>query len=137
MALQLLIPRYFAQRYQKDTMLVYGFLGASLVLAFLSDFRPVVSGLQGEHRMTVLLCILLLGVVCTLGANGFYVKATAYIDTTSVSILSALEVVVGSIVGFLVFHESMRLSQVIGALTIMVGALLPNVREKLRSRKTA
>ena len=87
--------------------------------------------------MTVLLCILLLGVVCTLGANGFYVKATAYIDTTSVSILSALEVVVGSIVGFLVFHESMRLSQVIGALTIMVGALLPNVREKLRSRKTA
>ena len=87
--------------------------------------------------MTVLLCILLLGVVCALGANGFYVKATAYIDTTSVSILSALEVVVGSIVGFLVFHESMRLSQVIGALTIMVGALLPNVREKLRSRKTA
>ena len=135
MALQLLIPRYFAQRYQKDTMLVYGFLGASLVLAFLSDFRPVVSGLQGEHRMTVLLCILLLGVVCTLGANGFYVKATAYIDTTSVSILSALEVVVGSIVGFLVFHESMRFSQVVGALTIMVGALLPNVREKLRGQK--
>ena len=64
-------------------------------------------------------------------------SSTAYIDTTSVSILSALEVVVGSIVGFLVFHESMRLSQVIGALTIMVGALLPNVREKLRSRKAA
>ena len=87
--------------------------------------------------MVLIICILALGILCTLGANGFYVKATAYIDTTSVSILSALEVVVGSIVGFLVFHESMRLSQVIGALTIMVGALLPNVREKLRSRKTA
>ena len=137
MALQLLIPRYFAQRYQKDTMLVYGFLGAALVLAFLSDFGRIGAGITGSDGPAVVLCILALGILCTLGANGFYVKATAYIDTTSVSILSALEVVVGSIVGFLVFHESMRLSQVIGALTIMVGALLPNVREKLRSRKTA
>ena len=137
MALQLLIPRYFAKRYQKDTMLVYGFLGAALVLAFLSDFGRIGAGITGSDGPAVVLCILALGILCTLGANGFYVKATAYIDTTSVSILSALEVVVGSIVGFLVFHESMRLSQVIGALTIMVGALLPNVREKLRNRKTA
>ena len=83
----------------------------------------------------MVLCVLALGILCTLGANGFYVKATAYIDTTSVSILSALEVVVGSIVGFLVFHETMRFSQVVGAVTIMVGALLPNVREKLHHRK--
>ena len=137
MALQLLIPRYFAKRYQKDTMLVYGFLGAALVLAFLSDFGRMGAAFRGSDATAAILCALALGILCTLGANGFYVKATAYIDTTSVSILSALEVVVGSIVGFLVFHESMRLSQVIGALTIMVGALLPNVREKLRSRKTA
>lgn len=135
MALQLLIPRYFAGRYQKDTMLVYGFLGAALVLAFLSDFGRIGAGLAGSDGPAVALCILALGILCTLGANGFYVKATAYLDTTSVSILSALEVVVGSIVGFLVFHESMRFSQAVGAVTIMVGALLPNVREKLRRKK--
>lgn len=140
MALQLLIPRYFARRYQKDTMLVYGFLGAAAVLAFLSDFGPVRASLRGESGGMVLLCILVLGVVCTLGANGAYVKATAYIDTTSVSILSALEVVVGSVVGFLYFHESMRVSQAVGAVIIMAGALLPNVWEKLcrrEERKTA
>ena len=38
MALQILIPRYFADRYSKDTMLVYGFLGAALVLGFFVDF---------------------------------------------------------------------------------------------------
>ena len=135
MALQLLIPRYFAGRYQKDTMLVYGFLGAALVLAFLSDFGRIGAGLAGSDGPAVALCILALGILCTLGANGFYVKATAYLDTTSVSILSALEVVVGSIVGFLVFHESMRFSQAVGAVTILVGALLPNVREKLRRKK--
>ena len=135
MALQLLIPRYFAKRYQKDTMLVYGFLGAALVLAFLSDFGRIQAGVTGGDGPAVVLCVLALGILCTLGANGFYVKATAYIDTTSVSILSALEVVVGSIVGFLVFHEAMRFSQVVGAVTIMVGALLPNVREKLHHRK--
>ena len=135
MALQLLIPRYFAGRYRKDTMLVYGFLGAALVLAFLSDFGRIGAGLAGSDGPAVALCILALGILCTLGANGFYVKATAYLDTTSVSILSALEVVVGSIVGFLVFHESMRFSQAVGAVTILVGALLPNVREKLRRKK--
>lgn len=135
MALQLLIPRYFAKRYQKDTMLVYGFLGAALVLAFLSDFGRIQAGVTGGDGPAVVLCVLALGILCTLGANGFYVKATAYIDTTSVSILSALEVVVGSLVGFLVFHEAMRFSQVVGAVTIMVGALLPNVREKLHHRK--
>ena len=135
MALQLLIPRYFAGRYQKDTMLVYGFLGAALVLAFLSDFGRIGAGLAGSDGPAVALCILALGILCTLGANGFYVKATAYLDTTSVSILSALEVVVGSIVGFLVFHESMRFSQAVGAVTILVGALLPNVRKKLRRKK--
>lgn len=135
MALQLLIPRYFAGRYQKDTMLVYGFLGAALVLAFLSDFGRIGAGLAGSDGPAVALCILALGILCTLGANGFYVKATVYLDTTSVSILSALEVVVGSIVGFLVFHESMRFSQAVGAVTILVGALLPNVREKLRRKK--
>ena len=131
----LLIPRYFAGRYRKDTMLVYGFLGAALVLAFLSDFGRIGAGLAGSDGPAVALCILALGILCTLGANGFYVKATAYLDTTSVSILSALEVVVGSIVGFLVFHESMRFSQAVGAVTILVGALLPNVRKKLRRKK--
>ena len=135
MALQLLIPRYFAGRYRKDTMLVYGFLGAALVLAFLSDFGRIGAGLAGSDGPAVALCILALGILCTLGANGFYVKATAYLDTTSVSILSALEVVVGSIVGFLVFHESMRFSQAVGAVTILVGALLPKVRKKLRRKK--
>ena len=135
MALQLLIPRYFAGRYRKDTMLVYGFLGAALVLAFLSDFGRIGAGLAGSDGPAVALCILALGILCTLGANGFYVKATAYLDTTSVSILSALEVVVGSIVGFLVFHESMRFSQAVGAVTILVGALRPNVRKKLRRKK--
>lgn len=135
MALQLLIPRYFAKRYQKETMLVYGFLGAALVLAFLSDFGRMGAAFRGSDATAAILCALALGILCTLGANGFYVKATAYIDTTSVSILSALEVVVGSIVGFLVFHETMRFSQVCGALIIMVGALLPNLMEKARQRK--
>ena len=75
MALQLLIPRYFAGRYQKDTMLVYGFLGAALVLAFLSDFGRIGAGLAGSDGPAVALCILALGILCTLATilAGMYI----------------------------------------------------------------
>ena len=36
-ALQILLPKYFAKDYERDTLLVYGFLGAAVVLMFGMD----------------------------------------------------------------------------------------------------
>lgn len=137
MAAQLLVPRYFGNQYRKDTMIIYGFLGTAVVLAFLCNFPAMTRSIAAGDSGKLLLAILALGTLCTMGANGLYVKATAYIDTTTVSILSAMEVVTGSIVSFLYFHEVISPAQALGAVILMVGALLPSVREKLRERKRA
>lgn len=127
MALQIMIPRYFAKDYQRDTMLVYGFLGAALALAFFTDFTHLGAALQGGDPGSLVFNILAVSLLCTLVANGAYVKATGYTDTTTVSIFSALEVVVGSAVGFFLFRESLSPLQAAGAVIIVLGALGPEL----------
>ena len=53
-------------------------------------------------------------------------------EVTSMSILSAIEVVVGVFVSFAVFHESMTVLQGVGAVIIIFGALYPNLVLKYR-----
>ncbi len=129
-ALQLLIPRFFAKRLKRDTMLVYGFLGAALGLAFLTDFSVIRENLFSADGAAVLRDLLCLGILCTMVANVSFVKSALYIHATTASILSALEVVVGAAVGLLVFHESMNLLQVVGAFVVVGGSLGPTLLVK-------
>lgn len=129
-ALQIMIPRYFVKKYERDTMLVYGFLGAAVGLAFLTDFKTIGASLQGAGAASVIVNVLCLGLLCTMVANVSVVKATAYINTTTCSILSSLEVVVGAVVGILIFHESMSVLQVIGAVVVVCASLGPALFQK-------
>ena len=129
-ALQIMIPRYFVRKYERDTMLVYGFLGAAVGLAFLTDFKTIGASLQGAGAASVIVNVLCLGLLCTMVANVSVVKATAYINTTTCSILSSLEVVVGAVVGILIFHESMSVLQVIGAVVVVCASLGPALFQK-------
>lgn len=129
-ALQIMIPRYFVKKYERDTMLVYGFLGAAVGLAFLTDFKTIGASLQGAGATSVIVNVLCLGLLCTMVANVSVVKATAYINTTTCSILSSLEVVVGAVVGILIFHESMSVLQVIGAMVVVCASLGPALFQK-------
>lgn len=126
-ALQIMIPRYFAKEYERDTLLVYGFLGAALGLFFVTDFQTIVISLKSSEIVSVLINIIGLGILCTMVANVAVVKATEYISTTTCSILSSLEVVVGAIVGILIFHESMNVLQVIGVIVVVCASLGPTV----------
>ena len=67
-------------------------------------------------------------------ANVACVKSTQYVEATTTSILSALEVVVGTIVGFLVFHEHLTFLQMVGAVIIVVGAIGSERSEKNLNR---
>ena len=46
---------------------------------------------------------------------------------------SALEVVVGTLVGFVVFHEHMTMLQILGAVIIVVGAIGSEIYQPKRS----
>ena len=56
-------------------------------------------------------------------ANAACVKSTQYVEASTTSILSALEVVVGTLVGFFIFHEHLTFLQIAGAVIIVVGAI--------------
>lgn len=135
LALQILIPRYFADRYSKDTMLVYGFLGAALVLGFFVDFGQIGAALTADSRLEFLGAILMLSVLCTMVANISYVKSSDYITASESSILGALEVVVGSLAGFLVYHEQLKLLQFLGMILVIGGAIISQMPEKPLARR--
>lgn len=122
-ALQIMIPRYFAKKYSRDTMLVYGFLGAAFALAFLTNFDTLAMNLITNSSISVWLNVIGVGILCTMVANVSFVTATMYINTTTCSILSALEVVVGAFVGFILFNETMTFIQILGAIIIVVASL--------------
>ena len=126
-ALQIVIPRCFADRYPPKTMLVYGFLGAALALAPLADFSSIWAGITGPAALSTWGQIIFLGIFCTMVANAAFVLSANYISSTTSSILSALEVVVSVIVGFLIFHETLSWIQISGTIIVMCGALVPRM----------
>lgn len=128
-ALQILLPKFFAKDYDRDTLLVYGFLGAALVLAFGMDFTAVSSHIAATPTFNLIWDLFGIGILCTMVANVACVKSTQYVEATTTSILSALEVVVGTIVGFLVFHEHLTALQLLGAVIIVVGAIGSELRK--------
>lgn len=131
-ALQIMIPRYFANKYERDTMLVYGFLGAAIALSFVTDFSFMANKIA-LGNMKLILDLFGVGILCTMVANVCFVKATLYIDTTTCSILSALEVVVGAIVGIIVFKETMTGLQVLGAIVVVIASLGSSVLEYIKN----
>lgn len=122
-ALQIMVPRYFAERYRRDTMLVYGFLSAAAALLFISNFNVIGASFVSGAVVGNLINIAGIALLCTMVANGAFLSSTLYIDTTTSSILSALEVVVGAVVGFAVFSETLSATQIIGAFVVVFGSL--------------
>lgn len=122
-ALQILLPKFFAKEYDRDTLLVYGFLGAASVLLFGMDFGSVAEHISNTPMTNLIWNLFGIGILCTMVANAACVKSTQYVEASTTSILSALEVVVGTLVGFFIFHEHLTFLQIAGAVIIVVGAI--------------
>lgn len=122
-AAQVSVPRYFADRYQRDTMLTYGFVGASALMALFADHSKILHSFTGPGGLEVLGSVLALGIPCTLIANICFVKSSCYVKPTTTCILSALEVVVSTIVGVVMFQETLTPVQMAGAVIIVAASL--------------
>ena len=129
-ALQVCIPRYFEKQYRKDTMLTYGFLGAAGFMALFVDHGKIIGSFTGPGGLKVLLSALALSVFCTLIANTIFVKSASYVEPATTTILSALEVVVGALVGLVLFHETLTVAQIVGAAVIVAASLGMELAEK-------
>ena len=122
-AAQVSVPRYFAGRYERDTMLTYGFLGAAAFMGLFADHGKILHSFTAPGGLSVLFNVLCLCIPCTLVANTCFVKSARYVKPTTTCILSALEVVVSTIVGFLLFQENMTGLQLLGGAIIVAASL--------------
>lgn len=122
-AAQASVPRYFADRWRRDTMLTYGFLGAAAFMAIFADHGKILHSFAAPGGGAVIGSILALGIPCTLVANICFAKSSCYVKPATACILSALEVVVSSVVGVLMFQETMTPVQILGGVIIVAASL--------------
>ena len=130
LAIQVCVPRYFEKRYRKDTMLTYGFLGAAAFMALFVDHGKIVGSFFGSGGLEILLSVLALSVLCTLLANTIVVKSASYVNSATTTILASMEIVVGALVGLLLFGETLTFLQIVGAVIIVVASLGMELAEK-------
>ena len=111
-------------------------VAVATVLMFMSPVWVAILGvvlfrerLTKQTVVTIVFCVLGAAMV----ANVAVIKSTEFISTATCSILSSLEVVVGAVVGILLFSEPMSFLQIAGGV-IVVGCSLEktllNVKKK-------
>ncbi len=114
--------------YQSITISFYTFLLGSI------GSLPLVSAKQTmEKIVTQPDCILLvLGLICipTIAAYIFYTIGLGNMEAGKASILSSIEPVVASLVGFFLYKERMDLLTLIGIVLVLASAVLVNIKEK-------
>ncbi len=129
MALQIMIPAYFHKKVPASAMMIYGFLGAAVALAFLGDFS-ILGAIPAGMGWKVVGALGGVTLVCTVAGNGAYVLSGSYTDSTTVSLFCSVEVIVGILMGYLLYQETLTLVQILGAGVILLGALGPQLVEK-------
>lgn len=136
LAIQVCVPRYFEKQYRKDTMLTYGFLGAAAFMALFVDHGKIVGSFFGPGGLEILASVLGVSVLCTLLANTIVVKSASYVNSATTTILASMEIVVGAIVGLLLFGETLTFLQIVGAVIIVVASLGMELAEKPAEKMT-
>lgn len=136
-AMQVSVPRYFADRYSRDTMLTYGFAGAAGFMALFADHGKILRSFTAPGGLAVLGSVLALGIPCTLIANICFVKSSCYIKPAATCILAALEVVVSTVVGAVMFRETLTPVQLLGGVIIVAASLGMELLGRKKDRPAA
>lgn len=126
-AFQIIFPKFFSD-YRKDTLLIYGYIFASLFIALFTDFKESINLVMDSPNIKiVILNILSIGILSTFISNTLYIKSTEYIEASVTSILASMEPVLSSIFAFLVFKELLNTKQIMGAILIILAAIILEV----------
>ncbi len=130
-ALQGILAKIVGEKYDKDCLLSYSFLFASLFLIFFVDFKNTINVFKNSNDMYFIIKnIIIIGFFNTIIANGSYVKAVEYVEASVCTIIVSLELVVAAIVAYFVFHEGLEILQAIGMVMVMGSIVILNIKKK-------
>lgn len=117
----------------ENAILMYIALLAVLILSISTSPVSVVSSIAQISSQTsgyALLVVLGFGLIPQIGCYSLYIKGLKHIDPSYMQIFYSLDPVVASILGFMVFHQTLNTSNIIGICIILGVVIYIQIAEK-------
>lgn len=132
-ALYSIFSRYALNKgYSSLTITFYTFLFASIgVLPFI-DLPTFTSFYISHNSGPILLWSILMAIVTTLAAYILYTLGLTYMESSKASIIATIEPVVASLIGILLYHESVTFLGVPGIILVLSSTVLINLHSRVK-----
>ncbi|BDB01257.1 DMT family transporter [Clostridium botulinum] len=132
-ALQILLAKVSNEKYHynHNSLLTYSFLFAAIFLFPFMDIKNNIDIFKSSNNLFFLFKNIFWSVVGTLIANTAYVKSVQYIEASIASMVSSLELVIASVLGFIVFNQALNLVQILGMALILVSIILLEMKKSV------
>lgn len=120
-ALQNILGKYGVEKYDYRTQLVYSFIFAALFMWILSPPTKIIAMATTPKAWILILSI---GLFATVIPNGTFIKALQYIESSKVSVLTSVEPIVATLLGYFMFKENVEIPQIIGMIIIVLAVVV-------------
>lgn len=129
-ALQILLAKVSNDKYHSNTLLTYSFIFGTLILVPFMNMQNNISILSNTCNLSFILKNIAFGFVTTVIANTSYVKSVQYIEASIASMISSSELIIASIVGFIIFGETLSKLQILGMIFILLSIVLLQIKKQ-------
>lgn len=130
-ALQIILAKINSSKYNQNTLLAYSFIFASLSLIPFMNFKNTIHIFQTSNNISFIIKnIIIIGFFNTVIANGAYINSVKYIEVGIASIIASSEIVLASIIAYIVFHQTLDCIQIIGMALIIFSIILLQTKDK-------
>lgn len=129
-ALQILLAKVSNEKYNYNTLLTYSFIFGGLFLLPFMDMKNNIRIFQNSNNLFFIFQNIFWGFVSTVIANSAYVKSVEYIEASIASMVSSFELIVASLLGFLIFGQILSLIQILGMVLILFSIMLLEMKKE-------
>ena len=125
--------KYTEERnYSENTTMFYFFLFSAILIAPLTDFGGIFE--MASHDLITPLCIILMGLLCTLTPNYLVIYSIRRMDPATVSIVITASLIVSTLCGVLVFGDPFGINDVMGIILVLVAITILDPPKSLKER---
>ena len=118
--------------YSENTTMFYFFLFSALLVAPLTNIAGIGSLVSSTYLAPI--CIVLMGVLCTLTPNYLIIYSIRRMDPATVSIIITASIVVSTMCGVLVFGDPFGYDDVIGITLVLIAIVMLDPPKSLQER---
>lgn len=127
-----IFSRYAIQRgYSSWTITFYTFAFCTVACLFLSDWSAITSTVSADP--TLLVWIVLLGLVTAFFPYVLYTRGLEQMESSRAAILASLEPAVATLLGVLVLHEPLTVSNAAGIVLVLGGIAVLSLGNSLKA----